>query len=593
MNKNKEMKLKQRVMQLAQQKKYPEARDVALSLVQVLPKDIEVWFALAQLQERLGEFESAVRSYYQVCQGPSPRYEMALEKAVLLCWEHKFISLGVSPARALIKLKPNSSQAYFYLGFFWFEARHYLAAEPYLVKAAEMAPDDALLQLYCGQLYTFIAQPEKAIVYYKRCQKLNPDDNHAFVSSILTHNYTCEISDEQIFQVHKEFAKKIELGCLSDEGESGVYSSRPDRLKVAYISADFRAHSVAYFFKAMIESYSKDKYELVCYSDVETPDSVTEYFKSLSGCWLDSHKMTDEELYQQVRADGVDILVDLAGYAGSIRLGVFARRAASVQVTYLGYPNTTGLLAMDYRITDELSDPEGQTEAFHTEVLKRLPGGFLCFTPADNSPDVSPLPALKAGGGGVCFGSFNSFSKLSMRLLNLWVKVLLAVPNSTLYVKSKPLAEEALREWVWRTFEEKGVDRARVTLKGWESEVSSHLEQYSKVDIHLDSYPYNGTTTICESLWQGVPVISLVGLSHRSRVGLSILSQVGLDSYVAHNEQEYVNIAIDKAANVGELCGLREGLREKMRSSSLLDRSRFIGELEAVYEQMWVEKNLN
>jgi len=518
---------------------------------------------------------------------------MALEKAVLLCWEHKFISLGVSPARALIKLKPNSSQAYFYLGFFWFEARHYLAAEPYLVKAAEMAPDDALLQLYCGQLYTFIAQPEKAIVYYKRCQKLNPDDNHAFVSSILTHNYTCEISDEQIFQVHKEFAEKIELGCLSDEGGSGVYSSRPDRLKVAYISADFRAHSVAYFFKAMIESYSKDKYELVCYSDVETPDSVTEYFKSLSGCWLDSHKMTDEELYQQVRADGVDILVDLAGYAGSIRLGVFARRAASVQVTYLGYPNTTGLLAMDYRITDELSDPEGQTEAFHTEVLKRLPGGFLCFTPADNSPDVSPLPALKAGGGGVCFGSFNSFSKLSMRLLNLWVKVLLAVPNSTLYVKSKPLAEEALREWVWRTFEEKGVDRARVTLKGWESEVSSHLEQYSKVDIHLDSYPYNGTTTICESLWQGVPVISLVGLSHRSRVGLSILSQVGLDSYVAHNEQEYVNIAIDKAANVGELCGLREGLREKMRSSSLLDRSRFIGELEAVYEQMWVEKNLN
>jgi len=592
MNKNKEAQLKQEIMQLASQKKYAEAKDIAFKLSRTLPKDIEVWFALAQLQEHLGEFELAVRSYYQVCQGPSPRYAVAVEKAVVLCWRNNFIKLGLVPARELIRLKPKSAEAFFYMGFFWFESRHYLTAEPYLVKAAQLDPKDATYQSYCGQLNTYIGRPEKAIVYYEKGQKLKADAHSVFTSSIMTHNYADSISDECVFEVHRSFGESIEHEFIKNNAMVHLKVPRPKRLKVAYVSADFRAHSVSYFAKAIVESYSKENFEVICYSDVEKPDAVTEYFQGVSEHWCEVYGMSDEELYKQIIDDQVDILVDLIGLTGSIRLGVFARRAAPVQVTYLGYPNTTGLSRMDYRITDNWSDPEGQTDKFYTESLKRLPGGFLCYTPASDAPDVSALPALKEGAKGVCFGSFNSFTKLSPKLIKLWVKLLLAIPHSTLYCKAQPLGEKALCEWLWGEFEKEGVDRKRVLLQGWEFKISSHLEQYSKVDIHLDSYPYNGTTTICESLWQGVPVISLAGSSHRSRVGLSLLTQVGLESYIAHNEDEYISIATEKASSLEELAGLREVLRERVRESSLMDRSRFIGELESTYEQMWEEKSL-
>lgn len=592
MNKKQELILKQRVMQLAQQKKYSEAKDIALTIVRALPKDIEVWFALAQLQEHEGEFEAAVRSYYQVCQGPSPRYADAIEKSVVLCWKHRLLSLGVSPAQELIKLKPTSPDAYFYLGYFWFESMHYLTAEPYLLKALELAPDNAFLQCYCGQLYTAIALPEEAIPYYERAQKLKPNDIETFTSGIMSYNYADTISEEVVYRAHRSFGEKLEEKYSSLEGVSDLPAGRPERLKVAYISADFKYHSVAYFFKAIIESYSSEKFEVICYSDVDKPDEMTECFKGLSDFWVDSCGMTDEELYLQIREDGVDIVVDLAGYSGATRLDVFARKAAPVQVSYLGYPNTTGLSRMDFRVTDNWSDPES-VACLYSESLKYLPGGFLCFTPVNDAPEVSFLPALHRDSERVCFGSFNAFQKLPVRLLKVWARVLLAVPNSFLYIKAKPLNEKALCERVVRIFEDQGVSRDRLELVGWTSDAGSHLGAYSKIDIHLDSYPYNGTTTICEALWQGVPVITLSGESHRSRVGLSLLSQLGLESFVASSEQEYIDIAVMKASDLASLSELRKGMRDRMRSSTLMDRSRFISELEAAYEQMWVEKILN
>jgi len=593
MNKNKELKLKQSLMKLAQQKKYAEARSVALKLLKAFPKDIELLFALAQLQEHLGEFEAAVRSYYKVCDGPSSRYVAAVERSVMLCLEHKMFTLGLAPARALIKLKPNSSGAYFNLGYFWFELKQYMAAEPYMVKASDLDPDNAVIKAYCGQIYTFIAQPEKAISYLEQNQKLKIDDMPQHGSYVMTHNYVYDISEDAVYKAHCSYAKKVEQKYPHITPLPSKKSSRPERLKVGYCSADFKFHSVASFFKAMIEGYSKDTFEIFCYSDVEKSDEMTSYIKGLSDHWCDSKNMSDEQLFQRVRDDQIDILVDLMGYTGTNRLGVYAQRAAPVQVTYLGYPNTTGLVEMDYRITDEWSDPKGRVEAFYTESLQRLPGGFLCFTPSDEAPDLSLLPALKEGAKGVCFGSFNAFHKISPQLLKIWAKVLLAVPNSTLYMKTKPLQEKALCEKVWETFEAEGVARDRVELSGWAQAVASHLECYDKVDIHLDSYPYNGTTTLCESFWQGVPAISLAGESHRSRVGLSLLTQLDLASYVATSEQEYIDIAIRVSEDLDALGDLRKNLRERMRQSSLMDRTRFISELEDAYENMWEQKALS
>jgi len=592
MNKNKEIKLKQSLMKLAQQNKYGEAKKVAVKLLKELPKDVEVLFVLAQLQERLGEFEAAVRTYYKVCDGPSPRYVAAVERSVMLCLEHKMYSLGLAPARALIQIKPNSSGAYFNLGYFWFELKQYMAAEPYMVKASELDPDNAVIRASCGQIYTFIAQPEKAISYLEKNQNLKIDDMPQHGSYAMTHNYIYDISEEAVYKAHRSYAKKVEQKYPQLTSLPAMPSSRPERLKIGYCSADFKFHSVASFFKAMIEDYSKDKFEIFCYSDVDKADEMTAYIKGLSDHWCDAEGMSDEQLFQRVRDDQIDVLVDLMGYTGTNRLGVYAQRAAPVQVTYLGYPNTTGLAEMDYRITDEWSDPKGLVETFYTESLQRLPQGFLCFTPSDDAPDVSPLPALEDGAKGVCFGSFNAFHKISPQLLKTWAKVLLAIPNSTLYMKTKPLQEKALCDKVWSIFEQEGVARERIELSGWAQAISSHLECYDKVDIHLDSYPYNGTTTLCESFWQGVPAISLAGDTHRSRVGLSLLSQLDLGSYVAEGEQEYIDIAVRAAGDLKALGELRKTLRERMRHSSLMQRSRFISELEEAYESMWQEKVL-
>jgi len=288
---------------------------------------------------------------------------------------------------------------------------------------------------------------------------------------------------------------------------------------------------------------------------------VTAEIKRESDHWIECHGMSDAELYDQIQADELDILVDLVGYAGSHRLKVFSMRAAPVQVSYLGYPNTTGLSAMDYRLSDSWADPVGMTEDQYTEQLVRLSGGFLCYTPASDLPAIAPLPA--DSNGGVCFGSFNSFLKVTPEMMGMWAELLKKLPESSVFMKARPLAEEALRERIWAYFKEKGITKGRIRLQGWTENISSHLELYNEVDIHLDTFPYNGTTTTIESLRQGVPVVSLAGSNHRSRVGCSILSQVGLDDLVATSEKDFIDVAVGLANDLDRLRSLREELRAR------------------------------
>jgi predicted O-linked N-acetylglucosamine transferase (SPINDLY family) len=278
------------------------------------------------------------------------------------------------------------------------------------------------------------------------------------------------------------------------------------------------------------------------------------------------------------------VLVDLSGHTKDHRLLAFARKPAPVQMTWLGYLNTTGMAAMDYRLTDAIADPRGEPDRLHRERLLRLPGCQWCYLPPADAPPVSPLPALASGR--VSFASFNQFDKLSARCVALWARVLANVPNAALTVFGVPTPESS--DFLLDIFEREGIDIGRIALRrplGFDA----YLGAYGAVDIVLDSLPYNGGTTTCESLWMGVPVVSLAGVAGAQRSGASLLAAVGLGELVAHSDEEYVNQACALARDLPALAALRSGMRERVARSPLLDAERFVRQLESAYREAWRE----
>ena len=303
------------------------------------------------------------------------------------------------------------------------------------------------------------------------------------------------------------------------------------RLKIGYVSPDFCQHSVAYFIEPLLRAHERQAVEVFCYADVTRPDSVTARLRGYADHWLITVGRSDDELAERILTDSIDILVDLAGYTSKNRLGVFARKAAPVQVSWLGYPNTTGLAAMDYRLVDAVTDPVGEADAWASETLVRVDGGFLCYGSGKDVPKPTVPPCLTSRT--VTFGSFNNPAKLSDATLDTWARLLERLPKTRLLLKGKPLGDAATRSFFLSRLAERGVAPERVELVAWLSNEAMHLALYDRVDIALDPFPYNGTATTCEALWMGVPVVTLLGDRHAGRVGASLLTQVGFTDWIA------------------------------------------------------------
>lgn len=371
------------------------------------------------------------------------------------------------------------------------------------------------------------------------------------------------------------------------EGRPFVHGKRSPMkrpLRVGYVSSDFKLHSVAYFMEAVFRHADRERCELHVYHNNDVHDEVSERFKRRATAWTPCFAMPDEVLAERIRSDGIDILVDLNGHTGGSRLRVFAWKPAPVQATWLGYPTTTGLRTMDYRISDRHVDPESE-EGTNVERVVRLPNSYFCYCPPDPSPEVAPLPASRKAF--VTFGSFNNLAKVSDQTLALWGRVLEAVPDARFLFKARATHDRWARQRIRDRFAAAGVDVGRVELHGWSIEDRRHLELYGQIDIALDTYPYNGATTTCEALWMGVPVITLAGASHASRMGLSLLSAAGEEALIAHNEQEFVHKAATLAAQPARLAHWRGTARPRLAASALFDAPRFAADLEAAYVHMW------
>lgn len=426
---------------------------------------------------------------------------------------------------------------------------------------------------------------DEAVAAYRHVLTLRPGDARIYSNLLLCLNYQADVDGRKLFAAHREYDTRFAAGLIEGTLSHPHTKDTDRRLRIGYVSPDFYRHPVASFIEPLLAAHNHRAFEVICYANVTAPDAVTERLQKLADKWHNIAGLSDEQVAELVREDTIDILVDLAGHTGGNRLLVFARKPAPVQVTYLGYPSSSGLSAMDYRLSDDWIDPPGMTEAFHSEELVRLPGGSLCFQPQLSGPGVSPLPDLSPGN--VTFGSFNNAVKVVPEVVAQWSQLLQALPGSRLLMKGKQLGDRETIERYQNMFERQGVAPERLEFVGWIPSSEEHLALYNRVHIALDTFPYNGCTTTCEALWMGIPVITLAGNDSRSRVGVSILKQAGLEDCIADSPEAYIEIAKDLANNINKLQQVRAGLREKMQQSPLLDAAAFTHKLESAYRDMW------
>jgi protein O-GlcNAc transferase len=484
-----------------------------------------------------------------------------------------------------IRIDPGLAGAYSNMGRVFQDIEEYDEAISYYQEAVRLAPDFAEAYNNLGSISKEKGQIEEAEAYFRQAGRTDPDNLLYSENLVFTMLYDPRCDAGAIYSEHLRLAGKY-AGCPSPETRShDDRKTRQPKLRIGYVSPDFRKHSVAYFIEPVLKAHDRSHFEIFCYSNVAVQDGVTERFRGHADKWRDIAGMSYESMAALVREDGIDILVDLAGHTEDNLMPLFACRPAPVQASWIGYPATTGLSAIDYKIVDGHTDPPGMTEKFYTERLMRLPETFLCYMPDEESPEVTDFPTLASGH--ITFGSFNNFAKVSPQTFDLWSDLLQMIPGSRLIMKAKGLSDKSVGKLLTGRFAAKGIDSERIELLPWKPSTKEHLEAYARIDIGLDTFPYNGTTTTCEALWMGVPVVTLSGDAHLSRVGLSLLSNVGLPELIAASGREYLDIGARLAGDTDKLQLLRKGLRDRMARSPLTDAKQFTVHIENSYNAMW------
>jgi predicted O-linked N-acetylglucosamine transferase (SPINDLY family) len=490
-------------------------------------------------------------------------------------------TLGAELAKAALEIEPSHVPTMLVLGHALLVMAKATEAIETHARAAALAPQNASAWMGLGLSYLLGAQAEEALAAFEKARGAAPQDAPARSSGLYALHYLAGVSPERLFGAHREWGAAYPRPPAAHANERD-----PERrLRVGYVSADFRNHAVARFFEPLLTHHDPAQVETFCYYNHHHADGVTAALKKAAGHWREIVKLSDEAAAALIRDDRIDVLVDLSGHTADDRLLVFARRPAPVQVTYLGYPDTTGLPGMDYRITDAVADPPGSSDGRHTERLLRVPVPFVCFGMPRNLPALAGPPAARAGR--VTFGSFNTLVKLTGPHIGTWAKVLRAVGGSRLLLKSAALDDPQVQARIRGQFAAQGVAPERLMMRGHMPDNTQHLALYNEVDVALDTFPYTGTTTTCEALAMGVPVVTRAGETHHSRVGASLLTAVGRAEWIAPEEDAYVKIAVELAGDVGRLAELRPRLREELERSPLTDGSGHARHVEAAYREAW------
>lgn len=535
---------------------------------------------------RYGEAENLLREAVRL----EPGNAAALLNLGVVLVESDRPALAEEAFRRALEFEPNRPEARNILGHALLAQGRCSEAIEELERALRLKPGYPAAHDNLGRALKAQGRADEALAHHRAALAARP--NPSIHSNLL---YTLNLVDgadpAEIAAEHFRWAELHAAPFAGREpppGRAGAGAMPAPRaarrIRVGYVSADFVQHAVAFYFLPLLASHDLKRFEVFCYSNSLASDAVTRRIHGLTEHWRDIARLNDDAAATLIRRDGIDLLVDLAGHTARNRLGVFARRAAPVQVTWLGYPNTTGLRQMDFRLTDAVADPDGEADARHSERLVRLPASFVCYEPPENAPEPGRLPA--AHGGGVTFGCFNNLAKVGPATVRLWAALLHTVPRSRLMLKSRGLADPRTAEWVRARFGREGITGDRIACDGESRPVAGHLALYRRIDIALDAFPYNGTTTTCEALLMGVPVVTLAGTVHASRVGASLLTALGRPEWVAESREAYVEIARDLAGDLDRLASIRASLRERLLASPLCDRIGFARRIETAFAAM-------
>ncbi|HEY2341917.1 MAG TPA: tetratricopeptide repeat protein [Chthoniobacteraceae bacterium] len=453
-------------------------------------------------------------------------------------------------------------------------------------RAIALHPQAAEAYLNLGNCQKDQGRLDEAIACYRKVVELRPDWPEGQSNLLLALHYQPGIGPQALLAEHRVWQRRHATVRAPDgpvrNGRAFENAPDPERpLKIGYVSGDFREHPIGRFLLPLLEQHDRERYSVHAYANVGRPDGFTEQLRSQTAVWRNIFGVRDEEAAELIRRDGIDILVDLSAHTAHNRLLLFARKPAPVQATYLAYPSTTGLDAMDYRITDPWLDPPGERTDGYAERSVWLPESYWCYLAPPFAPPVRQTPAIE--NGFVTFGCLNNFVKVSQASLELWRRLLQRTPESRLLLHA-PQGERRRELLNW--FADEGIESRRIEFFERQA-MARYLEAYHRIDVALDPYPFGGGTTTCDALWMGVPVVSLAGLTAVSRAGRSILSNAGLPALVAPSESAYVEIALALTEDLTRLGELRATLRSRMQTSPLMDAVRFTRGLEEAYRKMW------
>jgi Predicted O-linked N-acetylglucosamine transferase, SPINDLY family len=490
---------------------------------------------------------------------------------------------AIDLCQKILEIDSNFKGVNFYLAYSSDKLGYIKNAEYYYKKYLLKDPRSVVtINNLAGILCRLCKQEEARELFKEILDDISIGQSDFYSNFLLYLNYNINLSSKEIFQEHLEFSDFLNERKITE----GFYNElTPNKkIKVGYISNDFKLHSVAYFILAQIALHNKESFEVFCYSDVRNPDFITEQIKVYAENYVAISEMNNEEVSSLIKNHEIDILFDLGGHLGVNRLPIFAMKSAPIQITAIGYPNTTGLKNMDYRLTDEYCDPYGESDEIHTEKLIRMKNSFLCYTNSAEAPEIN-----KKNNDNILFGSYNNSCKLNAITIRVWSEILKRVPESILVIKSNIFFDDVVIQEFKDKFNVYGINEDRIKFITMHITIKEHLDSYNEIDIALDTFPYNGTTTTCEALFMGVPVITLSGDRHASRVGNSILSNLNLKELIAHNEEEYIEKAVNLAMNKEHIKFLNKNLREFMINSPIMDSGAYVEEFETILRKLWIK----
>ena len=550
----------------------------------IRPDYAEVHSNLGNALTDLGRLDDAVSSYRRAV-ALKPDYAEAHSNLGSALTDVGQLDDAMASCRRALAINPDFAQAHSNLGNALTGLGRLNEALACYRRALEIEPGHAKAHSDVGTALKDLGRFDEAVTSYRRALEIDADYADAHSNLLFAHNFLSDQPAEMLLDEALRFGKLVARQAhpfvhLQDFSASGR------RLRVGLVSGDLRNHPVGYFVGSMLAalaSSAASRMDIIAYPSYFRADALTQRIKACCRGWYSAVGLSDENLAQRIRDDGIDVLIDLSGHTAHNRLPMFAWKPAPVQVSWLGYFATTGVAEMDYLIADPWTVPP--SEALHfSEKVWRLPETYLCFTPPDVNVQIASLPAL--ANGYVTFGCFNNLTKMNDEVVALWSRVLLAVPESRLFLKTRQLDEEAVRKSVIERFAAQGIDAGRLILEGAVPRAEL-IASYNRVDIALDPFPYPGGTTTVEGLWMGVPAITRRGDRFLSRVGESIAHNAGLSDWIAVNDEDYVVKAACFAANLEALAGLRAGLRQQALAAPLFDASRFAQHFEEALWGMW------